>query len=103
MFCGLRYAWLLRSKKGGQLSTACDAELAVRRVQVAFDRPHRNNQALGNLGVGLPVSGQGGDLLLPSRQRREAWYLGMWRDECERIAGLRGAPAECLSPGSCSA
>src|SRR6266700_2479195 len=89
---------LLRFEDSGQLSTISDAELAVRRVEMAFDGPHRKNQAPGNLGVGQTMARQGRNFLLPPGQHGKAGRLGQRRDERDLAAGLSRTEAGGLGP-----
>src|SRR6266498_5889190 len=96
IFCELCVARLLRamrrramrSEDRGELSPVSDAELAVGRVEVAFDRAYGKNEALGDVGVRQAVARQGRDLLLPSGQRCQAGRFCQRRDESGIGAGL---------------
>src|SRR5713101_5028659 len=98
IFYGGRYCRLLRSEDCGELSPARDAELAVCGVKVTFDRPHRNDQALGNIGIGQTSACQGDDFLLPPGQHRQAGRLSHGWEERDLRARLADGETGGLGP-----
>jgi len=61
---------------------------------VALYRPDGNDQFPGDVGIGQTMACERGDFLFSPGQRGEAWRLGKWRDERERMVGLAGGQAE---------
>src|SRR5215216_4695277 len=55
---------------GGQLVAVADAEFGVGPVEVAFDRPDRDDQAIGDFSIGAAERRQSCNLAFTCRQRR---------------------------------
>src|SRR5215211_7808875 len=55
-------------ERGGQLVAVTDAKLGVGPVQVAFDRPERDDQAIGDFSIGAAERRQRRNLTFTCRQ-----------------------------------